>query len=161
MKCGLLLLLCLLPSTILARLGETETQLVARFGPAVSRTKEITIAQGKFIEFGVKLTFQQNDWRISCAIVEGRSARETYSHSGDWTENQFATVLTANAQGTRWTDISKDQMGKFVREWRRTDGGMARWKRGDGMEVTHPTYLRAKDLAEKKAKAAAAHIPKI
>lgn len=162
MKYGIPLLLLLIPSLAYARLGETEAQLVARFGAPVSRAKEITITQGKFVDFGQKLTFKQNDWRIECAVIDGHSAREVYYHPGEWAEDQFTTVLTANAQGVKWTDISKDLRRKLMREWRRADGGTASWRQaGSSMEVTHPAYVRAKELAEAKAKAAASRIPKI
>lgn len=161
MKCGLCLLLFLLPTLALARLGETEAQLTARFGPAVSRAKETTIAQGKFVEFGLKLTYRQNDWQIECALIDGRSARETYYKPGEWTDDQFTTVLTANGQGARWTDLSKELTRKLARDWRRADGATASWKMTGSLCVTHPAYVRAKDLAEAKAKAAASRLPKI
>jgi len=156
-----LLLLSLLPSIAFARLGETEKQLTARFGAVVSRAKEITLTQGKIIEFGLKLTFRRGDWSIECSIIDGRSAREVYYKPGDWTEDQFTTVLASNAQGARWTDISNVAARKFAREWRREDGASATWQMGVAMSVTHPAYRRAKEKAEAKAKADAARIPKI
>jgi len=155
------LLLVILPSLAFARLGETQAQLVERFGAASSRAKEITLTQGKIIDFGVKLTFREGDWRIECSIIDGRCAREVYYKSGDWTEDQFTTVLTSNAQGAKWTDISKESVRKLAREWRREDGATAIWQMGVAMSVTHPAYRRAKDNAEAKAKADAGRIPKI
>jgi hypothetical protein len=154
-------LLLLLPSLAFARLGETETQLSARFGAPASRANEITLTQGKIVEFGLKLTFRQDDWTIESAIIDGRCARETYHKPGDWTDDQFTTILTSNAQGTRWADVSKDSVRKLVREWRRTDGAIAIWQMGVGMSVTHPAYQRAKDKAEANAKTDAARLPKI
>ena len=155
------LLFLALPLLAFARLGETEQQLTGRFGAAVSRGKEITLAQGKIVEFGSTLTFRQGDWTISSVIIDGRCAREVYQKSGDWTEDQFITVLTSNAQGAKWTDVSKGLVRKLAREWRREDGATAGWQMGAAMTVTHPAYRRAKENAEAKAKADAARIPKI
>lgn len=156
------LLLGFLPAIALARLGETEAELVARFGAATSKTKEITPAQGKMVEFGTTLTFRQGDWSIACTIIDGRSCKENYQKKGEWTEDQFATVLNSNAQGARWTDLSKPAAKTHSREWKRADGATAKWSRfGGGITVTHPAYVRAKELTEAKAKADAARIPKI
>jgi hypothetical protein len=153
--------LLLLPASAFARLGETEEQLIARFGQPGFRAKEQIFAQGKNREFGVKLGFRQDDWTIECAIIQGRSSRESYHKSGEWTEDHFRTVLNANGQGAKWTDISKPEVRKLLREWRREDGGTAVWHMGVGMTVEHPAYARARDLAEAKAKAEAGKIPKI
>ena len=155
------LLLLLFPSLTLARLGETEQELVARFGGPASRAKEITLTQGKIIDFGSKLTFRQGDWTIVCAIIDGRSAREVYHKRGEWTEDQFTTVLTSNGQGAKWTDISKPSVRKLAREWRREDGAKAIWRMGVAMSVTQPAYERAKVNAEAKAKSDASRLPKI
>jgi len=157
----LIVLLLTVPSLACARLGETEEQLVARFGAAATKAKEITLTQGKIIEFGTKLTFRQGDWSIECAITDGRSSREVYHKQGEWTEDQFATVLNSNSQGGKWTDTSKAMVKKVAREWRRDDGATAVWQMGTGMVVTQPAYLRAKEKAEAKAKADARRVPKI
>jgi len=150
----------ILASDASARLGETEAELVRRFGAPVSRASERIAAQGKFHEIGTLLRFRDGDWRIESAIIEGRSARETYNKVGEWTEEQFVTVLASNAQGGRWTLTSKDSMKKAVREWRRDDGATAVWKLRI-MTITHPAFDRAKALAEAKAKASAARTPNL
>jgi hypothetical protein len=153
--------LCLLlPAIAFARLGETEEQLIARFGQPGLRAKEMIFAQGKNREFGVKLGFRQDDWTIECAIIDGRSSRESYQKRGEWTDDHMRTVLNANGQGSKWTEISKPDVRKYLREWRREDGGTAVW-RTTGMTVEHPAYARARGLAEAKAKAEAGKIPKI
>jgi hypothetical protein len=161
MKPYLYVLLVVLPSVAFARLGETESELVGRFGAATSRSKEITLTQGKVVDFGVKLTFRQGDWTIECAIIDGRSAREVYHHPGDWTQDQFTTVLASNAQGAKWADVSKESVRKLARKWRREDGATAIWQMGVAMSITHPAYARAKANAEAKAKSDAERIPKI
>lgn len=150
----------LLATAAFARLGETEAELVRRFGAPSSRAAERIAAQGKFHEIGSQLRFRDGDWRIESAIIDGRSARETYTKVGEWTEEQFLTVLASNAQGGKWTLASKDSMKKAVREWRRSDGATAVWRVGT-LVVTHPAFDRAKSLAEAKAKAAAARTPNL
>jgi hypothetical protein len=157
----LLIVSVALPLCGFARLGETEQQLEKRFGAPNSRTKEITLGQGKVIEFGTKLRFRQGDWSIECAVIDGRCAKVTYQKPGDWTRDQFTTVLTSNGQGLKWADLSKEMVRALSREWRRDDGATAVWKMGMGMWVTHPAYERAKEQAVARAKAEAARIPKI
>src|ERR1017187_6230486 len=139
------------PIGVFGRLGETEQELVARFGPPVSRVREITLTQNKVIEFGSKLIFRQGDWTIESVMIEGRCGREEYWKAGEWTEDQFVTVLTSNAQGEKWTDLSKAMSKKLAREWHRGDGATAVWNMGSHMTVTHPAYVRAKKRAEDKA----------
>jgi hypothetical protein len=103
--------------------------------------------------------------RVSSNVGQSRAflgtGRKISPKPGDWTDDQFTTILTSNAQGTRWADVSKDSVRKLVREWRRTDGAIAIWQMGVGMSVTNPAYQRAKDKAEANAKADAARLPKI
>lgn len=154
-------LLLLLPAMAFGRLGETEKELTKRFGPPVKRAKETTHAQGRAVEFGDHLVFREGDWTIECVIVDGRSAWESYQKSGDWTEKQFLLVLTTEAQGARWTDLSDFATRDKVRDWRREDGGTAHWEATQPMIVVHPAYVRAKERAEAKARADAARLPKI
>lgn len=163
MRYSLLLILALavLPILAFGRLGETGPELIARFGQPVSTGNEIIITQGKFVTFGSKMTFRQGDWTIDCVLIEGRCARVVYFKKGEWTEDQFRTVLTSNSQGERWTDISNEMIKKLKREWRRSDGASAIWTMGAAMTATHPAYERAKQRAEAKAKAEASQIPKI
>ena len=149
-----------LPLSSFARLGETESELTARFGQPTNRGKENTFAQGKLVEFGTRLTFHQGEWTITSVVIEGHCAREIYYKPGDWTEEQFTLVLTSNAQGTKWNDVSKPLVKKVSREWRRDDAATASWSGASSMFVTHPAYARAKELAEVKAKAEAGRLPK-
>ena len=156
----LILGLWALPVGAWARLGETEAQLVARFGAPTNRTDEITPAQGKWLVFGRRLYFRQGDWSIQCVVVDERCAKEVYQKPGDWTEDQFKAILSSEAQGARWTDRSQEGVKKLRREWRRADGATALWDTLSGMAVTHPAYLRAKQRVEEKAKAEASKVPR-
>lgn len=157
----LFIVILVLPAVCFGRLGDSESELVSRFGAPDSKGNEITLTQGKIVVFGSKLSFRQEDWTIECAVIEDRCAREIYSKKGDWTEDQFATVLSSNAQGESWTEVSKEMTKYLIREWRRGDGGTAVWHLGGGMVVANPAYDRAKSKAEGKAKAEASQIPKI
>lgn len=144
----------------LARLGETEQELTARFGPPSVRAAEKIVAQGKLHEIGTRLVFRDGDWHIESVVIDGRSSRESYTKVGDWTDDQLATVLNSNSQGGKWTETSKSTMKKVHREWRRNDGATAVWQIRS-ITLTHPAYGRAKTVAEAKAKANAARTPKI
>src|SRR5438874_1394864 len=85
-----------------ARLGETEKQLVERFGAPGSRSRHSIIAQGRIWELGPTLNFKQNDWQISCDLVDERVVRIQYQKVGEWTEDQIQAVLNSNSQGDKW-----------------------------------------------------------
>jgi hypothetical protein len=147
------------PSISNARLGETEAELVKRFGPPRSRGGEKTMGDGRIVDLGPRLGFSQDEWSIISVLIDGRVARESYSKPGKWTEDQIKTVLTANAQGATWIEITK-HAGSISRSWRRSDGATASWS-GSGMELTHPAYVKAEQIARAKAKAKSGHVPKI
>ncbi len=154
-------LLFLATSSLLwARLGETEKELVARFGDARMRTKHTIMGHGKISELGPSLHFKQDDWNIVSDLVDDRVVRENYRKAGDWSPEQIQTVLAANAQGATWTETTKGN-GKLSRKWMRSDGGTAEWIKAAGFKVISPAYDRAKEIAESKAKAGAKRTPKI
>jgi hypothetical protein len=143
----------LLPLCAFGRLGESEQELAARYGPPVSRVAEIAAAQGRGVEFGTRLTFRQGDWTVECVMIDGRSAKEVCGKDGDWTGDQVDAVLRASAQGERWTDMSPEITKRVSRKWRRSDGAVAMWNWKLGMTLVHPAYERARRDAEAKAKA--------
>jgi hypothetical protein len=157
----LVLITLLLPLTARARLGETEPELIARFGRPVGRSKTFAFAQGHTIPLGPEIVFQQDDWTITCDLIDERCARIGYHKRGDWTDNQILTVLTANAQGAKWSDITKPANRYYVREWKREDGAIAHWQRGLSMTITTPAFERAEMLAKEKAKVKASQIPNL
>jgi len=158
---ALILLLGLIPLCAHARLGQTPDQLEQRFGEPVGSNNDMIIAQGKMIALCLILTFKQDDWFISCHIIDGRSAQESYRKKGDWTEDQIQLVLTSNAQGAKWTEITKPATKNLKREWQREDGATALWRQGQGIDVTHPAYPLAKQRAQDKAKANASRLPNL
>lgn len=149
-----------LVTPVFARIGETEDQLLKRFGEPTSRSRQIHRAQGRSYDLGPTLDFKQEDWRISCDLIDGRCARIVYVKTNQWTEAHFQTVLNANTQGGTWTEMSKPGITAMLRQWKRSDGGVARWSIGS-MTITVPAYERAVAVAEAKAKAAAGKPAKI
>jgi hypothetical protein len=160
MKKIVLFLISLLPVVSFARLGETESNLQQRFGEPTSRQTQRIIAQGKFIDLCPMLRFKQDDWSITCYLIDGRSSKENYSKQGEWTDEQIEFVITTNAQGAIWTPM-KSSSPKLRREWKRADGATAIWQLGAGLTLTHPAYVRAEEQAKAKAKADASRLPKL
>jgi len=159
-RTGCILLFATLVSSAWARLGETEAELIARFGQPTFRDKHSTYVQGKVWELGPRLSFKQDDWSIVSEMVDGRAATESYTKVGEWTDAQILAVLAANAQGATWTLTSKPGSSAYLREWKRTDGATARWT-GRSISLVAPAYARAKEIAEAKAKAETRRMPKI
>lgn len=152
-------MLCL-TTTLFARLGENEAQLIQRFGEPRLRTSHSVFAQGKSWVLGPQLHFRQDDWSITAVLVDARCGHIHYTKVGEWTDEQFLAVLNANSQGGRWTETSKPGgIPKLQRSWRRDDGATTRWQLGVGLTLITPAYNRAKAVAE--AKAAASRSPKI
>ena len=157
----LLLLFLFATSLAQARLGETEAQMIARFGQPTYRNQHSTFAQGKVWHMGPSLSFRQDDWSIACDLVDGRCVKLQYGKTGEWTEEQFQMVLAYNSQGVKWTETSKPGLKRYQRTWKRVDGAEAIWTGGSNMNLIVPAYERAKQVIEAKAKAAASQKPKI
>ncbi|MDP2138887.1 MAG: hypothetical protein Q8J74_13635, partial [Candidatus Didemnitutus sp.] len=98
-----------LPSPVMARLGESEKELIARFGEPVGRSKHNVVLPDQIIELGPTLIFRQGDWRMKCDLVAGRCLRINYSKPGEWIEDQIQLVLGTNAQGSAWTETGKPE----------------------------------------------------
>lgn len=81
-----------------ARLGETESELIARFGTPTGRSSHSIFAQGKRIDMGPVIVFRQDEWSISCDLVDGKCMRISYSKPGDWSEDQIRLVLNTNTK---------------------------------------------------------------
>lgn len=145
--------------TAQARLGETAAELIQRFGNPTSISRHSIIAQSKIIELGPTYSFRQDDWSISCDLVDGRCVRISYSKQGDWSDDQIRLVLNSNNQGAVWSETSRPG-STLQRAWRRTDGSTATWTRG-GMSLVWDAYNKAKEKAEERAKVAAKKKPKI
>lgn len=158
---GLVLLVLLAASPASARLGETEAQLKARFGEPTMRGQHRISAQGKLRELGYLLYFRQEDWSITCTVVDGRCMKISYSKRGDWTEEQIRTVLNSNTQSAAWKEVTRPSVATFRRDWRRSDGSSAVWSKGTGFDLTWSAYDVAKAKLEEQARVEAAKKPRI
>jgi hypothetical protein len=141
-------------STGHARLGESEAEMIVRFGQPLMRSKHATMAQGTFWDIGQSLSFKLDDWSIGCDLVEGRCARIHYRKTESWTPEHVEFVLGSNAQGAVWTETSHPNQREILRTWKRADGAEAQWSSIKGMRVTAPAYLRVKEAVQAKAQAA-------
>jgi hypothetical protein len=144
-----------------ARLGDTEAELVKRFGPTTGRSKHSIMAQGKLREMGPVLNFRQDDWSISCDLVDGRCMRISYAKPGDWSEDQIQLVLSTNSQGAAWTETSKPSIAKLQRTWRRSDGSTADWFKNRSIDLVWNAYNVAKAKLEERAKVESMKKPKL
>src|SRR5688500_5276913 len=104
--CSAMIVMLIVAAVAHARLGESEVQMIARFGEPVHRTQHSTYAQGKVWHMGPSLSFRQDDWSIGCDLVDGRCVKIQYGKSGQWTEEQIQLVLAYNSQGAKWTETS-------------------------------------------------------
>lgn len=144
-----------------ARLGETESELIARFGTPTGRSSHSIFAQGKRIDMGPVIVFRQDEWSISCDLVDGKCMRISYSKPGDWSEDQIRLVLNTNTQGASWTETSKPSIARLQRTWKRIDGSTATWQLGSGMSLVWDAYNVKKAAVEERAKVEARKKPKI
>jgi hypothetical protein len=158
-KGTLLLFLSLTVCTsLVARLGETEAELVKRFGKVVQRRAEAIPAQGKMVRIGERLIFHSDDWGINVVMISGRCGYIRYSKPGEWTEAQFTSLLTSNAGSYSWREDSKSRKGN--RLWIRDDGTRATWGGYAGLVVTGRTYESAVEAAKKVAKDKSSQVPR-
>jgi hypothetical protein len=139
-----LALLCL---PAYARLGETESQLVARFGnPDQDHTT------GQFGQYQ-ELDFQKTGFTISIVLLNGHSAKEIYRKTtGDpITEEEQRNLLFINSGKQRWIETTPPGDAKFA--WLRDDASVAiRTDVGGSQFIFESTeYLAAEAAAYKKA----------
>jgi hypothetical protein len=161
-KIAVLILGLICPIAASARLGETETELVKRFGVTKNVSRHVTFAQGKSITLGPAFFFQQEDWSIQCDLIDGRCMRISYHKPGDWTEEQVRLVLNSNAQGAKWTETTEPKVATLRRTWKRSDGSTASWDKAGSMQLTWSAYDKARKAAEEKARVeSASKKPKI
>lgn len=152
-------LFALLLSAAQARLGDTEAELIKRFGRPTSISSHSVSAQGKSFVLGPTLRFRQDDWTMRCDLIDGRCVRISYSKIGDWSDDHVRMVINANAQGALWNE--KSPYPKSQRNWFRSDGSTATWSKFGGMDLTWDTYNKAKTAVEERARVDAKKKPKI
>lgn len=145
--------------TALARLGETEPQLVERYGKAIMRTPEAVIEQGKIYALADDLHFRADGWSVIARVVNGRCESISYGKPGEWTEEQYRTLLEANGTRAQWEE-RKTPTPKTHREWKRRDGATAVWRMLVNLTIESPAYQQARETLKKRAKEEASKLPK-
>jgi hypothetical protein len=84
-----------------ARIGETLDELVRRFGPF---PKPMTTSFGQ-----EERDFSLKDWHIHVNLLNGRSACETYTITGEARElshTDIDLILGANSRGKQWKPLA-------------------------------------------------------
>jgi hypothetical protein len=125
-----------------ARVGENEQELVARYGPVLSRQPARKSAQGKMSIYGERLVFKSPDWDVSAVIIGGRCEEISYTKEGKWTEVQFRFLLELNGGRKQWTEQPTRNPDNH-REWIRRDKATGSWSVFGGFIVRTPAAERA------------------
>lgn len=120
-----LLIICLLAlplSSVRANLGDTERQLIGRYGKEVFRSD--LPAKGLSI---VRLCFRKNDLTYDVILYKGLSADESIFHPtfAPLTSKEVDALLADNSQGQQWHYASLNEDVKIVKpnaSWQREDG---------------------------------------
>jgi hypothetical protein len=125
-----------------ARVGENENELVARYGPVVSRQPARKSTAGKMSIYGERLVFKSADWDVSAVIIGGKAEEISYTKEGKWTEVQFSFLLQLNGGLKQW-DESPTRNPDNHREWIRRDKATAHWSVFGGCVIRTPAAERA------------------
>ena len=109
-----LLLFCcllLLPSTVLARLGETERENQVRYGEPLKDDHSSPLLNNT-----VNKTYHYQGWKIRVGYINGHAVRIAYSKLPKANESQFlkddeiAAVMEAETHGGRWTKLKSGSL---------------------------------------------------
>jgi hypothetical protein len=161
--CAVLLAIC--PAgACWARLGETEAEIIKRYGQPTgtdSDPKNLGIAEKK-------LRFFKGDTHVVVLIFRGRSVMECYTFLGEQVtpvpvRNNLAkaeALLEASAQGEEWVRHPAPHLVRddVLESWERSDGkamAMVYLNRPETLEVSDVAYQREWNASEKRAKAGA------
>lgn len=120
------LVFALVAASAVGRVGETEQELVARYGGVTNRQPARKSVQGRMNIYGERLGFRFEFWTVSAVIVAGRCEELTYSLAGKWTDPHFRRLLEINGGWTEWTE-QKTRNPDNHRQWLRRDQTTATW----------------------------------
>jgi hypothetical protein len=126
-----------------ARLGETEDQLIARYGDPTNKG-----SGGPVGEKTSWIHFKKSGFDIEVILFNGVSSQEhiTNSQGDGMTTQEIKTLLDANAQGHAWKELSGGQ------NWQRDDGALASIN-GSGLLFQSKELIDAEAAAYKAAHA--------
>lgn len=125
-----------------ARIGETEAQLVQRFGAVTARSAERTLEQGRAYVLGERIVLRQAEWRVTAVLIGGICAKITYVRSGRWSERHFADLLALNSGRWSWAEV-RGGAPNWQRTWRRSDGLVAKWMYAGGLAIEAQPFVDA------------------
>jgi hypothetical protein len=111
-----LVIMLLIGRPAFARIGETETQIVARYGQSLPANATTMLGQP------VKV-FLTADLRVGVAFIDGKSAAEFFSKV-DGTEipdKEIQVILQSNTAGSHWATSRDGPFG--LRGWSLQSGG--------------------------------------
>jgi len=145
----ILALLCIfvlvVTATAQARLGESDAQLVQRFGKPFFH---------QHLSWCDKETFSVNGFSIDVILLSGQSVGETYRISkGTFTEEQIYDLLQDNSQGYQWDEVAKsaipqDLFHSIKQMWQRPNGSTAKLT-GNAFEFRSIYLIMAESAANK------------
>lgn len=135
------LVFALVAASAVGRVGETEQELVARYGAVTNRQPARKAVQGRMNIYGERLGFKFEFWTVSAVIVAGRCEEITYTLAGKWTEPHFRRLLEINGGWTEWTE-QKTRNPDNHRAWQRRDQATADWGLS-GFMIRTPAAERA------------------
>jgi len=150
-----------------ARLGETLDQLKARFGaPSPYARSANVFSQGHAYEIGKIWNFRSGDWSIECTLISGVCVQITYTKANEMTDEQVATLLSNEAQGSKWavvndvnSTVSSILFPTFKPgKWKRDDGTHAS-KMSNAITFTTPDYDKAVAAAQQQGQVEAQKMP--
>lgn len=81
----ILILVSILPIQLLARLGETEEQILKRYGKPSLRAPEFKIFDGRIVSIGERLSYFQENWNVCCVMMDRGCVQIIYSKTGELT----------------------------------------------------------------------------
>jgi len=129
-----------------ARIGDTEAQLVERFGAVHARMPERILEGGRVCVLGERVVFRQHEWRVTAVLIDARCAKITYAKTGAWAESQFTELLAVNAGRWAWSEIA-GKVPNWQRTWRRADGLVAKWRYAGGFAIEGQPWVDARERA--------------
>jgi hypothetical protein len=127
------------------RLGETEDELVARYGQPLSEMDQK--AEGNKIPLA-ELVFQKSGFEINVSLSDGISNAESFRKlNGDTIAfSEVQTLLTSNSQGIGWE--APQTMGDD-KQWGRDDGAIATLIGGRILSIKSKALIDKETAAKK------------
>lgn len=148
------LLLLASVTNVHGRIGETEAELVERFGAVHARMPERMLEKGRIYLMGERVVLKLDEWRVTAVLIGGRCAKISYVKSGGWTRQQHDELLAVNAGRWTWSEIV-GAAPKWQRTWRRSDGLVAKWMYVGGFAIEAQPFVDARARARESARRAA------